>query len=430
MLVCKQASKVFRATDYGLQWDKETTLKNRHTARNMLHGQDDTIGEAVAMTLSVVEGWVDVDKVCDKKQAWFASTVEEVMGEEALTMNIVWKLYQNVKASHIIPGDKGYRNPTKKDVEQFCNLLENHSVVNRDHREGQLFNMYKQLLTRELSPSDIVKALPSVSPRWLALQEVIQIATIFDDDRQPQDPSHYFKKLQADPRMYHLLRERSHARMQCRHDIMDVPGPISQAAIFSLLAWRVFPQVFSWHPDSLMLYSSPDHFLNAYRAILKTEPSDSTRKAVNRFWSSLEERRWTKFANTYPTFDHCYQHFRPNGSLETRLFPGLSRTDAFDVACDLLYAGFCQPPTTADVARYIVHMNQGAMARMKVLGLMDNKKMEVDVKRQVHQALLDIGELLKGVPEYTSYKEETANGLGLELYRDGEMDPMGLEFLL
>jgi hypothetical protein len=383
------------------------------------------------MTVSVVEGWAGTDELCDKKQAWFASVVEEVMGEEALTLDIIWNLYQNIRPAHIMLGDKGYRNPTRSDVEQFRSALENHSVMDRDHREGQLFNIYKQLLSQELSPSDIVKSLPSVSSKWLALQEMIRLAAIFDNKGEPEESSQYFEKLQADPRTYHPLRERSHARVKCRHDLMDVPGPISQEAIFSLLAWRVYPQVFSWHPDSTMLYPSPDKFLDAYETILKAEPPEKTRKAVERFWSSLGERRWTQFADTYPTFEQCYQHFRPNGSLETRLYPGLSRTDAFDVACDLTYAGFCQPPTTADVARYIVHMNQGAMAGMKALGLMDNKKMDVEVKRRkVHQAFLDVGELLKGIPEYASYEEEIVDELGLELYRDGEMDPMGLEFLL
>ncbi|KAJ2914453.1 hypothetical protein MD484_g5959, partial [Candolleomyces efflorescens] len=431
MLVSKLGRRIFRARDYGLAWDRVMVIENRHTSRNMLRGQADTARTAVEMTLTIVEGWVNADKLCHKRQAWFASIVEDVMGEEALTMNIVWNLYQDVKPAHIMPGNSGYRHPTVKDTEEFRRSLEGHSVLDEDHREGQLFMMYKQLLNGQLSAVDVVKQLPSVSFKWSATLEMIRLATINDNEEEVEEPSPYFDKLQADPHTYHPMRERSQGRAKWRQVLADISGPISLEAIFSLIAWRVYPQVFSWHPDARMLYKSPDEFLKAYESITKTEPSIKTRKAVDKFWDSLQEIRWSSFADTYPTFDQCYQNFRPNGHLETRLFPGLSRTDAFDVTCDLTYAGFCQPPSTADVARYIVHMNQGAMAGMKALRLMDNKKSDIETKRQnVHQALLEVGELLRDVAEYAAYEDETAKEIGLQLYQEGEMDPIGIEHFL
>jgi hypothetical protein len=319
----------------------------------------------------------------------------------------------------------------KKDTEPFRAALESHSVVDTEHREGQLFDLYKKLVNKETSPSDIVKSLPSISPRWVALQEMVQTAAAFDDNDEPHSSSAYFEKLQSAPMIYHPLRERTQGRRQCIQDLTSGPGQISKAAIFSLLAWRAIPQVFSWHPDYDMLFSSPEDFLDAYRSILKTEPSAAVVKSVNKFWSSLDEGRWSQFSWTYPTFDQCYQHFRPQGYLETHLYPGLSRTNAFDVACNLAYAGFCQPPTTGDVARHIVSMNSGALAGLRALGLANKKKSDVEAKRQqVHQALLDLGDLLKEEPTYWTYKVETIENCPVELYREGEMDPMGLESVL
>jgi hypothetical protein len=432
MMGSKHARRKFRATDYGLKWGRQdATIDNVFKGKTMIRGHEDTAKEAVANVLAIVEQWVDVDSVCDKKQAWFAAIAKEVMGEEAFTMNIVWTLYNDIRPPHIIPGTKGYRNPTRKDTDHFRNVLEAHSIVDLDHMEGQLFDLYKKLLNGEMSPSDIVKSLPSVSPNWVAFQEMIQTAAAFDDDQEPRSPSPYLKKLQTMPLTYHPLRERTQGRRQCIRDLTGGPSPISQAAIFSLIAWRSFPQVFSWHPDYNMLFDSPEAFLDAHRTILKTEPSDSLVKSVNVFWSSLNEGRWTRFSLTHPTFDQCYHHFRPLGYLETRLYPGLSRTNAFDVACDLAYTGFCQPPTTADVARHIVCMNQGAMAGLRTLGLADKKKTDVEAKRrQVHQALLDLGELLKEEPIYQAYESETIENRPVALYREGEIDPMGLESVL
>ncbi|KAJ2911682.1 hypothetical protein MD484_g8731, partial [Candolleomyces efflorescens] len=431
MLVAKQKKRLFKAKDYGLKWRKEVNVDNSQWRKNMLRGQEGTTTEAVSIVVKVVEKWVNAEEVCDKKQAWFASVVEEVMGEEALTMNLVWKLYQDVKPAHIIPGDKGYRNPTKKDVEQFRASLENHSVVDQDHREGQLFELYKQLLKREVSPSDVVKSLPSVSPTWTSLIEMIQVAAVFDNDEQPNKTNRYFKKLQDDPQTYHPMRERTSSRHKCRRELTNSTGAFTHNSMFSLIVWRVYPQAFAWHPERSMLYSSPDGFLLAYAAITKASPSKMVKRTVERIWSSLKETRTDTFTRSYPTFEDCYQHFRPNGALETRIFPGLSRTGAFDVACDLAYAGICQPPTTADVAKYIVHMNQGAMTGLKALGLMDSKKIDIDAKRrQVHQALLDLGSMLITVPEYGLYEKEVADEYGLELYRGGEVDPMGVEHIL
>ncbi|KAJ2921956.1 hypothetical protein H1R20_g15136, partial [Candolleomyces eurysporus] len=432
MLVHRRAQQTFRAADYGIEWGcKDAVVENKHTGRLMLRGQDDMVRTAVGLSVEVVESWVQADRHCDRKQAWFASIVEEVMGEEALSMNIIWKLYSNIKASHIILGDKGYRSPTKEDTEPFRAALESHGVNDPEHREGRLYELYKQLLNRDISPSDVVKKLPSVSSRWRALKEMVELAALYDDDQLPSTPSPYFKKLQANPHTYHPLRERAPGRVRCRQTLFqhDDSEAISSEAIFSLLAWRAFPQVLSWHPDYSMLHSSPKEFLRAYRAIVKSEPTEGIVSAVETYWKTLDERRWRSFAKTYPTFDQCYQYFKPSGYLENRLFPKLSKASAFDVTCDLVYAGFCQPPTTADVARYIVSLNHGAMAGLKGLGLVDCKKRDCDAKReQVQQALYDLGELLKDFSGYASY--ETDDERELVLYEEGEVDPMGMEHLI
>ncbi|KAJ2934226.1 hypothetical protein H1R20_g2866, partial [Candolleomyces eurysporus] len=431
MLVCKQASKTFRATDYGLDWGcTEAVVDNIHTGRMMFRGHEDTVREAVGMTLAVVETWVEADRHCDKKQAWFAAIVEDVMGEEALTMNVIWNLYTNLKTSHVIIGDKGYRNPTKKDMEPFRIALEGHSVNDADHREGHLYELYKQLLNQDITPSDVVKSLPSVSPRWIAMQEMIELATMYDEEEVVSSSSPYFKKLQSNPHIFHPIRESAPGRRRCRQDLLGGNHTITRPEIFSLIVWRAFPHVFSWHPDRTMLYSSTQEFLVAYKRITKTEPPAAIVEAVGRYWDMLEERRWSSFAETYPTFDQCYQHFKPNGRLESRLFPKLSRTDTFDMTCDLAYAGFCQPPSTADVARYIVMLNQGAIAGLRSLGLVDGKKRDVETRRaQVHRAMLDLGDLLKETAAYGAYETDDSE-CSFGLYEEGEMDPMALEHLL
>ncbi|KAJ2933501.1 hypothetical protein H1R20_g3595, partial [Candolleomyces eurysporus] len=147
MLVHREGRKVFKGSDYGMSWDcKEVVVENPYGGKRLLRGEDDTVEAARTIVMEIVEKWVDADDHCDKKQAWFATIVEEVMGEEALMMNIVWRLYSNLKASHVILGDKGYRNPTKDNMEPFQSALENHSVLEVDHQEGQLFKLYKQLL--------------------------------------------------------------------------------------------------------------------------------------------------------------------------------------------------------------------------------------------------------------------------------------------
>ncbi|RXW16849.1 hypothetical protein EST38_g9008 [Candolleomyces aberdarensis] len=431
MLVHREGRKVFKGSDYGVFWDcNEVAVDNPYKGRRFLRGEEETVKAARTITMEVVEKWVDADEHCDKKQAWFASIVEEVMGEEALTMNLVWRLYNNLKASHVILGDKGYRNPTKDNMAPFRLALENHSVLEVDHREGQLFELYKQLLNGEVSPSDVIKHLPSVSPRWDALKQMIQIAMLYDNDEQPRNPPAYLKKLQSDPTTYHPLRECSPGRVRCRRDLFDNNDPVSKSTIFSLLVWRVFPQVFSWHPDDSMRFETPDDFLKAYRRIKKEHPSKDIVSDIQSYWDTLDERRWPKFAETFPTFEECYQHFKPNGTLEYRLFRRLSRTNAFDVACDLAYAGFCRPPSIAEVAKYIVHLNQGAMSGLKALGLVDAKKKDIDAKRtQVAQALMDLGNLLQETPEFMDEYAREAGGT-YSPYPESEVDPMRVEHLL
>ncbi|KAJ2912586.1 hypothetical protein MD484_g7826, partial [Candolleomyces efflorescens] len=433
MLVSKTRKRTFRSKEYGVSWNREATVVNTHWRRNMLRRQEETIKEAVAMVVDIVETWADAESVCDRKQAWFASTVEDVMGSEALSMNLFWKLYQDVKPAHIIPGDKGYRNLTKKDVSQFRESLENHSVTDQDHREGQLFDLYKSLLNGDVKPGDIVEALPSVSPTWHSIVEMITTAAMFDNDNdmQPTERSPYLKKLQVDPQTYHPMPERTIPRIKCERELTGGPVPMTKEAMFSLLVWRSYPQAFPWHPNQSMLYSSPEDFFKSYKATTKSPPSDLVQRSVNRMWHSLKEAKTQTVTRSYPTFDACYQHFRPPGSLETRLFPGLSRTATFDVVCDLVYAGLCRPPTTADVAKYIIHMNQGSMTGLKALGLMDGKKLDLDTKRQqVHQALIDLGCVLMKVPEFALYQKEVAAGLEIEIYGDGEVDPIGIEHVL
>ncbi|KAJ2911780.1 hypothetical protein MD484_g8634, partial [Candolleomyces efflorescens] len=428
MLVNRRSSCVFQASKYGLEWEcEDIEIQNPHTRSLMVRGQEDTTREAVAMTVAVVEGWIEVDKLCDRKQAWFASTVEEVLGEEALLMNVTWQLYSNVKSADIFEGDVGYRKPSKKHLQAFRTALEGHSILDVDHREGKLFEIYKQLCSGELLPGDVLKRLPSVSARWTAIQDMLHDSSLYDNDSTPSNPTPYFKKLQLNPNAYHPLRERVPGRVRSRQDLFDGDQALSLEAVFSVVAWRAFPQVFSWHPDSTMLFSSPQDFVDAYARIVKSQPSDGVVKAVNRYWRMLkDERKWERLANTYPTFEDCYRYFKPPGSLENSLYPKLSKTNAFDVACDLAYACCCQPPTTADVARHIVQMNGGAMAALKSLGLVDGKKKDIDAKRsQVLQALLDIGELLIEIPEYTAYEDESE----LDEY-GGEVDPMGVEHLL
>ncbi|KAJ2918799.1 hypothetical protein MD484_g1636, partial [Candolleomyces efflorescens] len=429
MLLSKKLRRSFKASDFGLAWEcEDVDVQNFHTGSWMIRGEKATVEAAVAMTVQVVEGWVGADRYCEKKQAWFASTVEEVMGEEALSLNITWKLYNNLKASHIIQGDRGYRNPTKEDVLPFRAALEAHSVLNPDHREGILFGIYKQLYNRELSPSEVLKILPSVSTHWEALQDMIQDASLYDEERKPRNPTAYFKKLQSNPHAYHPLRERAPDRKRWRQELLEGDGPIDEEIIFSLLGWRAFPQVYSWHPDDSVLHSSPSDFIRAYEENMKSKPSDTIVKAVNRFWKMLEERRWSSFAETYPTFEDCYQHFKPTGALENRIFPKLSKTNAFDVVCDLAYARVCQPPTTMDVARHIVQMNSGAMTGLKALGLVDNKRMDVESKRvQVHHALLDLGELLKDIPYYAAYDQDEDHD---RIAGPDEVDAVGVEYLL
>ncbi|RXW19795.1 hypothetical protein EST38_g6062 [Candolleomyces aberdarensis] len=430
MLVHRAGSKVFRGSDYGLLWEcKEVVVDNPYKSKRMLRGEAQTVKVATKMTMEIVEKWVEADEHCDRKQAWFASIVEEVMGEEALTMNIVWRLYSNLKPSHVILGDKGYRNPTKDDMDPFRSALENHSVVELEHQEGQLFQLYKQLLNREVSASDVIKQLPSVSLRWNALTEMIYLATVYDQEEESRDPSPYFKKLQLDPTTFYPLREHSPGRIRCRQDLFDNDKALSKSRIFSLLVWRAFPLVYSWHPDDSMLYEDPEDFLEAYRRIKKEEPTKDLISDITSYWSNLDETRWSRFAETNPSFEECYQHFKPSGTLEYRLFRKLSRTGAFDVACDLAYAGFCRPPSIGDVAKYIVHLNQGAMSGLKALGLVDGKKKDADARRtQVTQALIDLGHLLSEIPEFMG--EDDDFGTTYSPYQDTEIDPMRVEHLL
>ncbi|KAJ2915573.1 hypothetical protein MD484_g4825, partial [Candolleomyces efflorescens] len=429
MLVFKRASKTFRAMDYGLDWGRiDAVVDNAHVGRMMLRGQEDTVREAVAMVVSVVETWAEADRVCDKKQAWFVAAVEDVMGEEALSMNVVWKLFQNFRTSHVILGDKGYRNPTAKDMEPFRAALEGHSVNNPEHREGQIYDMYKQLFNCEITPSKIVKSLPSLTPKWSAMQEMVELAAVYDNDETPLYTSAYFKKLQGNPQLYHPIRERAPGRIKCKHDILDGSGAITMGRIFSLLVWRAFPNVFSWHPDHSMLYLSPEEYLLAYRAITKSQVPSTVVDVVKRYWETLEEGRWQNFADTNPTFDQCYQRFKPSGHLERRLFPKLSKTAAFEVTCDLAYAGFCQPPMVTDVSRYIVMLNQGAWAGLKILGLVDGKKKDVETRKaEVAQALLDLGEVMK---EMDDYDLDDGSQRDFMLYEEGELDPMAIEHFI
>ncbi|KAJ2924235.1 hypothetical protein H1R20_g12861, partial [Candolleomyces eurysporus] len=432
MLVHRVGSKVFRGSDYGLSWEcSDVVVDNLFKAKRMLRGEGNTVKVATKMTMEIVEKWVDADAHCDKKQAWFASIVEEVMGEEALTMNVVWTLYSNLKASHVILGDKGYRNPTKDDMEPFRSALENHSVIEPEHQEGRLFELYKQLLNREISPSEVIKQLPSVSLRWNALKQMLHTAGMYDREEHPRDPSPYLKKLQVDPITYHPFRERSPGRVRCRQDLFDNNKAVSKSTIFSLLVWRAFPQVYSWHPDHCMWYEGPEDFLEAYRRIKKEEPKPELISDVLSYWTNLDETRWSRFAETNPSFKECYEHFKPTGTLEYRLFRKLSRTGAFDVTCDLAYAGFCQPPSISDVAKYVVFLNQGAMSGLKALGLVDAKKKDVDAKKvQVAQALIDLGSLLNETPEILAENADEDFDATYSPYQATEVDPMRVEYLL
>lgn len=120
MLVHRTHRKVFKSSDYVKLWEyKEVEVVNPYKGKRLLRGEDETVTAARTITLDVVEQWVGADDHCDRKQAWFASIVKEVLGEEALTLNLVWRLYSNLKPSHIILGDRGYRNPTIEDMEPF-----------------------------------------------------------------------------------------------------------------------------------------------------------------------------------------------------------------------------------------------------------------------------------------------------------------------
>ncbi|KAJ2933504.1 hypothetical protein H1R20_g3596, partial [Candolleomyces eurysporus] len=243
---------------------------------------------------------------------------------------------------------------------------------------------------------------------------MIDISAMYDEDEQPHSPPAYLKKLQNNPMTYHPLRERSPGCIRCRRDLFNNTKAVSKSTIFSLLVWRAFPQAFSWHPDDSMWFETPDDFLKEYRRRKKEQPSEELVLDVRTYWDNLEERRWPRFGETYPTFEECYQHFKPNGTLEYRLFRKLSRTNAFDVACNLAYAGFCRPPSIADVAKYIVHLNQGAMSSLKALGLVDGKK-----RCGCKEGAEFINEHTEDEVDatYTPYHEE-------------EVDPMHVEHLL
>lgn len=255
------------------------------------------------------------------------------------------------------------------------------------------------------------------------------MAIMYDKDEQVSSPTPFLKKLQSDPMTYHPLREQSPGRIRCRRDLFDDEESITTAMIFSLLVWRGFPQVFSWHSDASMYFESPEGFLEAYQRIKKERPSDDVVSDVQSYWETLRERRWSRFAETHPSFEECYQHFKPSGTLQYRLFPKLSRTNTFDVACNLAYAGFCRPPTVADVAKYVVYLNKGAMSGLKSLGLVDGKKQDVDAKRaQVTQALTNLADLLKDIPEFMDLKDD--EDATYSAYPDSDVDPMRVEHLL
>ncbi|KAJ2924569.1 hypothetical protein H1R20_g12522, partial [Candolleomyces eurysporus] len=402
MMVARVEEREFHPSAYGLAWDvDEVVVTNPFHRRYMSRTDEGTKKAVVCTVVNVVRGWLELDGYVKTRKAWFASAVEAVLGEEAISMDYVWRMYLRFKPTHVIEGDSAGREATFDDMQPFLERLRSHRVNDENSREGRMFAIYKQLARQEIDPGTVVRYLPAVSARWGAFRGMIVHAINYESGTLSTPEHRFITRLKASPEMLHPFRERTPGRIRSIADIYGGGATTSVSTVFSGMVWRGLTRGASVTIEGGTKFNSLQEALDAIKRCVKDSKLMETMTQCARvYWKHLEQRRWPAFAASKPTFEECYQHLRPTGPFEHKLYPRLGKAGTFDLAGDLAYAGVCEWPDWSDVARHIVQMNAGSMKALRDLGLLDGSKNGVEEKRlQVQQALRDIHHLVEDVLE-------------------------------
>ncbi|KAJ2918330.1 hypothetical protein MD484_g2074, partial [Candolleomyces efflorescens] len=414
MLVGRVKEREFHPSRYGLEWDcEDVSVTNTLHKRYLSRSDKTTTDAAVRIVLNVVRGWLNLDGYVERRKAWFACVVEVELGPEAMTMDYVWRKYSTLRPTHVIEGDVASREGGIEDMDPFVDSLRRHKIMDKDSNEGRMFALYANLANGVISPEDVVRYLPAVSPRWNAFKSMLSHGIkyeIGDEIGDESEPNHGFAvRLKATPELYHPLRERTPSRITSLSTIYATGSDVSVAMAFSGMVWRGATRGLSTTVEVQKYESVKDAADAINRQVKDSKIAGGLLQAVTVYWKNLEQTRWTAFAASKPTFEECYRHLRPPGPLEHKLYPRLGRSGTFDLVGDLAYAGVCRQPEWGDVARHVVHMNAGSMKALRDLGLIDGSKAGVEERRrQVEQALRDVHHLVEEVLE-----EELGEGTGM-----------------
>ncbi|KAG2015111.1 hypothetical protein CC2G_008407 [Coprinopsis cinerea AmutBmut pab1-1] len=399
-----------------------------------LPGGQDIVGAVEEAVLNVVVQWMGLP-TRRRQRGWFVTIVADVLGPEALTLDWGWSMYTDFRPWYLVKSNKVYKARTlrRSDASGFEQALRSHPITKADTIEGRLYRTYRGLLDGSLSPSNTMTPISVDPTAWGRLCTMLERCLVYVQDRPSITNEGFQGKLIDDADYYLAFREHAPSRVQTRSTIFHSSTIRTNVGIFSAVVWRGITYRTPFATNHRQVFKSYNDFIDTIRSVVNDDlttptteddsyfcrgdaygsrnPNRSIQNA-SAYWKTITKRHWPRMAASNPTFQECWQWFRPAKQKDhDRLFPQLGDLGSYLLTADLAYANVCQFPTVDELASAIVELNKGAMNGLKRLGFIRGReRSKKDKVAVVSEALRSLDALIR-----ESFGKDDLNEAGYDL---------------
>jgi hypothetical protein len=383
------------------------TFTNRHAPlRYAGEDQREGLAEAVVDSIRLIiphwmgfngpDGKLDRN---DRVRSWFINALEQIFGTKFLTTDLAWNWFTSFRTGWVIRGDRIYRTytPSRHLMEPFMLALKRHPMLDTETEIGRCFATYSALISGECVPVPLYRISSSpYDKRHVHFVEFIRTGYRVVTGQQVAGAGGLGDGMLQSPDTLLPIRESLYARIRSR----SAAGPYhssfikTRQGIFSALVWRGITDNTVFARVGRMQFTGVLDLQDAIDELaLRFPAADTTyvclqhihgryigsRKTTNAItlWNDVGDLpKWEEFCDTFPTFGDCFTYFfgRAGDGEARRRVEDIDTVSMYNVVCDLVYAGICQPPTVDEMARYISTVKGQSYRAIRFLGLVDYTK--------------------------------------------------------